>query len=135
MASIEEAGSNVEEMRDSIDLGGGAQFWAYISGQNETPARVTEWSVRFEQADGNWTGEITSANPQEILKTPGLSGEFNVQVNASGPEFGPAQLEPLPDSQPNIGCNDNCGAFVGIVASADATGANYWTVWDAICKQ
>ena len=134
MTSIDEAGSNVEEVRGSLELGGGAQFWAYVSGQNETPSRVTSWTVRFEQQDGNWTGEITSDNPQETLKTPGLSGTFNVQVEASGPEFGPTQLEPLPDSKPDVGCNDNCAAFVGIVASPDADGANYWTVWDAVCS-
>lgn len=133
--AIEELGSNVQDMQGKLQLGGGAQFWAYISGQNETPARVTKWSVRFEQVGGNWTGEITSDNPQQTLQTPNLSGDFNVTVEASGPEFGPVQLTPLPDTQPNIGCNDNCAAFVGIVASPDADGANYWTVWDAMCSR
>ncbi len=64
----------------------------YISGQNETPARVAEWEVRLEQTDGNWVGTITSADPREILQTPDLSGVFA----ASGPEFSPTELQPLP---------------------------------------
>lgn len=135
MAAIEELGENTEEIRGKAQLGGGAQFWAYVSGQNETPRRVTSWEVRLEQEGGNWVGTITSENPHEILRTPGLSGLFSVQVTASGPEFGKTDLTPLPDSKPNIGCNSNCASFVGIVASPDAIGANYWTVWDAICSR
>jgi hypothetical protein len=135
VAAIEELGENVEEMASKLQLGAGAQFWAYISGQNETPKRVTSWEVRFEQEGGNWVGTITSDNPHEILQTPELSGLFRVKVKAWGPEFGPTELTPLPDSKPNIGCNVNCASFVGIVASPDALGANYWTVWDAICSK
>jgi hypothetical protein len=133
--SADQLGSNVEEMQDKVQLGGGAQFWAYISGQNETPSRVTEWQVQIEQTDGNWIGTITSDNPREILQTPGLSGVFAVRVTAGGAEFGPTELTPLPDSKPDVGCNSNCAAMVGIVASPDAVGANYWTVWDAFCSR
>ena len=133
--SLEELGSNVEEVRGELELGGGAQFWAYVSGEYETPARVTKWAVRIEQIDGNWTGIITSDDPHATLQTPGLSGVFRVRVTASGPEFGETELEPLPDSKRDVGCNSNCAAMVGIVASATATGANYWTVWDAFCSR
>jgi hypothetical protein len=134
MSAVEGLGSNVEEIRESVQLGGGAQFWAYVSGQNETPTRVTQWSVQIEQIDGNWVGTITSDDPRQMLQTPELSGVFAVRVTASGPEFGPMQLEPLPDTQPNVGCNSNCAAMVGIVASPTDVGANYWTVWDAYCS-
>jgi hypothetical protein len=105
-----------------------------VSGQNDTPQRVTAWSVRIEQTDGNWVGTITSDNPQEMLQTPGLSGVFSVTVSASGPDFPETQLQPLADSNPDVGCNENCAAMVGIVASATDAGANYWTVWDAFCS-
>jgi hypothetical protein len=133
--SAEDLQGNVEEMRGKLELGGGAQLWAYVSGQCETPARVTKWSVRIEQVDGNWTGTIASDDPHAILQTPDLSGTFSVEVTASGPEFGETKLEPLPESKAEIGCNSNCAAMVGIVASTTATGANYWTVWDAFCKR
>lgn len=132
--SLQELGSDVEDFRERAQLGGGAQFWAYISGQNETPTRVTKWEVRIEQTDGNWVGSITSENPRENLKTPGLSGVFNVRVTASGPEFGETELTPLPESKADIGCNENCASMVGIVASETGVGANYWTTWDAICS-
>lgn len=133
--SLETLGSDVEEIRGKVQVGGGAQFWAYVSGQNETPSRVTKWSVRIEQIDGNWAGEITSDDPQAMLKTPGLSGVFKVRVTASGPEFEETELTPLSESQPDIGCNENCAGMVGIVASETGPGANYWTVWDAYCSQ
>lgn len=133
--SLEELGSNIDEIEQTLELGGGAQFWAYVSPQNDTAEWVTKWEVRLEQTDGNWAGTITSERPQEILQTPELSGVFNVRVTASGPKFGPTTLDPLPDSKPDIGCNSNCAAMVGIVATADGDGANYWTTWDAICSR
>jgi hypothetical protein len=135
MASIDELGSNVQEMQGQLEQGGGAQFWAYVSPQNETAARVTSWTVQIEQTDGNWAGEITSDNPRATLQTPGLSGVFSVEVTASGPEFGSTELQPVEGTQPGtIGCGENCSSFVGIVATPDATGANYWTTWDATCQ-
>jgi hypothetical protein len=124
---------NIQEMKAKSKGGGGAQFWAYISPQNETDKYVTKWVVKLEQRDGNWTGSITSDDPYKILKTPNLSGIFNVRVIASGPLFPEKQLTNLPDSKPDIGCNSNCHAMVGIVATADGKDANYWTVWDAFC--
>jgi hypothetical protein len=93
---------------------------------------VTKWEVVLTQ--GNWKDSITSDLPHKILKTPDLSGVFDVTVWASGPNFPWQQITPAAGSQPNVGCNDNCAAMVGIVANASGTGANYWTVWDAICN-
>ena len=118
----------------TVQLGNGAQFWAYISPQNNTDKDVTTWKVVLQQEGGNWTGEIDSSNPHKILETPNLSGLFNVTVTASGPGFPETKLTPQAGSNPNIGCNSNCASFVGIVATPDGKSANYWTTWDAICK-
>jgi hypothetical protein len=112
--------------------GKGAQFWVYISPQNNTASVVTKWSVTYTHKDSNWVGTITSDNPTEILQTPGLSGLFDVKAQASGPDFGPVELHPS-EGGPVIGCNDNCSSFVGILADPDGKGASYWTTWDAIC--
>lgn len=117
-----------------LKLGGGAQFWAYISPQGETSRYITKWKVAISQQDGSWAGVIDSDNPQKTLQTPGLSGIFNVDVWASGPNLPETKLTPLPDSKPDIGCNSNCWGMVGIVAKDGGKAANYWTVWDAICK-
>ncbi len=128
---------NVEEIRKRVESGEGVQgaaFWAYVSPSHETEKRVTSWLVKIEHKESDWVGEITSKNPTEILQTPGLSGEFNVIVDASGPDLRPnAQLKPLPESNADIGCNSNCHAMVGVVASEDGMEAFYWTVWDAFC--
>ncbi len=126
--------NNIGEIKGKYKGGGGAQFWAYVSPQHETAQKVTKWEVKLEQKDGNWAGSITSDDPEKILKTPNLSGVFRVIVTASGPGFGPKQLTNLPDSKPDVGCNSNCFAMVGIVATADGKDANYWTVWDAFCS-
>lgn len=130
---------NINEMQEKmsageLELGGGAQFWAYISPQNNTAQNVTNWKVTLQQQDGNWTGTITSQNPQQILQTPNLSGIFKVTVVGSGPNMPEHQLSPKPGSRPDIGCNSNCAAMVLIVSNADGTDANYQTTWDAICK-
>ncbi len=124
--------ANVER---NLELGGGAQFWAYISPQEETSKFVTKWTVKIEQKDGNWAGSITSDNPTAILQTPGLSGVFNVRVQASGPNFSEKTLSPVSWSPPDIGCNSNCASMVGIVAVSGGGDANYWTTWDAVCKR
>jgi hypothetical protein len=114
-------------------LGGGAQFWAYISPQNETAKKVTKWSVTITQ--GNWTGKITSADPQAQLKTKNLSGVFQVTVTGSGPNMPEQKIPVQPGSKPDVGCNSNCAAMVGIVANPAGTSANYWTTWDAMCSR
>jgi hypothetical protein len=122
--------AHVSERRDTIS--DGAQFWVHISPQHGTEQYIQQWEVRFQSSD--WTGSITSDNPQEILQTPGLSGVFEVIVIASGPTLPRTHLTPLPDSKPQIGCNGNCAAMVGIIAGADGGEAHYWTVWDALCN-
>lgn len=119
----------------SLTLGKGAQFWAYVSPQNHTSTNVTSWSVTIQQQGGNWSGTITSKDPYQQLQTPGLSGVFNVVVEASGPKFKVKKLTPQAGSKPDVGCNSNCAAMVGIVSNPDGTDANYWTVWDAICSR
>jgi len=125
---------NTEEMRARFKGGGGAQFWAYVSPQHETEKHVTKWMVKLEQKDGNWSDFISSDDPAKILQTPNLSGVFRVIVMASGPLFPEKQLTNLPDSRPDVGCNSNCFAMVGIVATPDGKDAHYWTVWDAFCN-
>ena len=125
---------NIAVVKDRIALGGGARFWAYISPQNKTAQSVTRWEVRIEQTDGNWFGVITSDDPEMILETPNLSGVFRVRVTASGPKFDEKVLAPTSDSKADIGCNNNCAAMVGIVATEEGTDANYWTTWDAFCN-
>jgi hypothetical protein len=117
-----------------LELGGGAEFWAYVSPQEETSKYVTDWKVSIEQTNGNWADSINSNDPQQELHTPNLSGIFNVKVTASGPNFKEMTLKPLPDSKPDVGCNSNCAAMVGIVADKGGKGAHYWTVWDAVCR-
>jgi hypothetical protein len=116
----------------ALNVGHGALFWAYISPQNNTEKAVTKWSVTISQ--GNWSGTITSANPQQQLQTRGLSGLFDVVVTGSGPNMPEQKLKPQAGSKPNIGCNSNCAAMVGIVATEDGKGAHYWTTWDAFCE-
>ena len=132
---MDESPNNIEEMKKTVKLGNGAQFWAYISPQNETSKYVTKWQVKIEQTNGNWVGIIDSANPRKQLQTPNLSGVFKVTVTASGPKFGEKKLAPQSGSKPDIGCNSNCAAMVDIVAAEGGGDANYWTVWDAFCRQ
>jgi hypothetical protein len=117
----------------TFQLGDGAQFWAYVSPSNETPKNVTAWKVTI--SSGDWSDTISSDNPQQQLKTPDLSGEFDVTVMAEGPSFDWQELTPQAGSSANIGCNSNCASMVGIVATEDGKGANYWTTWDAMCSQ
>ena len=119
----------------TLVLGNGAQFWAYLSPSGDTQRAVTKWSVTIQQQNGDWAGTITSENPTQVLQTPKLSGIFNVSVSASGPGFPWQELEPQPGSSAEIGCNSNCAAMVGIVATAGGGSANFWTVWDAMCKR
>jgi hypothetical protein len=116
-----------------LTLGGGAQFWAYVSPQNHTANWVPNWTVTIQQ--GSWIDTITSADPQRVLQTPGLSGLFQVTVTGSGPMLPEQQLQPQSGSEPEIGCHDNCASMVGIIASPDGTSAQYWTTWDAMCSQ
>jgi hypothetical protein len=113
----------------------GAQFWAYISPQDKTEEMIIKWQVKIEQQDGDWAGVISSDNPTAILHTPSLSGVFRVTVKATGKFFEEKILSCADYSNPDIGCNSNCFGMVGIVSIKGGEDANYWTVWDAICKQ
>lgn len=115
-----------------LSTAAGAVFWAYISPQNNTGQVVTDWSVTISQ--GPWSGSITSADPQQQLQTPGLSGIFQVVVTGAGPSMPPQQLSPQSGSKADLGCNNNCAAMVGIVANSQGDSASYWTVWDAFCN-
>lgn len=124
---------NVDQERGSAQAGDGARFWVYVAGHNDTGRVVTWWSVTIRETGGDWVGTITSDDPRRELRTPGLSGVFEVTVTASGPRLPATTLAPLPDSRPDLGCRADCAAMVGIVATEDGTGANYWTAWDAFC--
>jgi hypothetical protein len=136
--AMDNQSGNVEEIQTKINsgevtLGNGAQFWAYISPQNDTAKYVHDWTVTFSQ--GGWTGSISSNDSSPTLQTPGLSGVFNVKVTAKvGAVLQPRTLEPQEGSNPDIGCNSNCASMVGIVATPGGANANYWTTWDAICN-
>ena len=62
----------------SLHLGGGAQFWVYISPDNDTDKVVKGWEVTFSQ--GKWSDSITHLDPTKIIKSPGLSGIFDLSV-------------------------------------------------------
>ncbi len=61
-----------------LQLGGGAQFWVYLSPQNDTAKMITKWRVTFSQ--GNWSDSISSDNPTKQIQTPNLSGIFEIKV-------------------------------------------------------
>ena len=126
--------SGVANVKTSLSLGNGAQFWAYISPQNKTAQRLVAW--RVELSNESWKGSIDSSNPQAHLQTPNLSGIFDVKVTACLDGATPVELtlQPSPGSQPRIGCDVNCAAMIGIVVSEDGRSATYWTTWDAMCR-
>lgn len=125
--------ATIEKVKSRTTLGTGAQFWVYISPSHDTKKYVTQWSVTFSQ--GNWTGKITSENPEHILKTPGLSGVFTLKVEAGGPKFPIKKLNAQQDCNPDIGCNTNCSGMVSIIANPSGTDAQYCTTWDAFCSK
>lgn len=126
--------AGVQNVEGTLELGGGAQFWVYISPKNDTAKYLKKWKVTFSQ--GKWSGTISSDNPQQQLKTPGLSGIFKVKVVAAiGPILQPHTLSPGAGCQADIGCNSNCASMVVIVAKPRGTDATYCTTWDAICSR
>ena len=129
----DEAVQSFNDVASESDLGGGAYFWVYISPQGDTKDVVKDWTVTLTQ--GNWTGSISSDDPSPTLQTDGMSGEFDVRVEwRQPPNELVIDLQPCPDSKPNIGCNENCASMIGIVAQSQDS-ACYWTTWDAVCKQ
>lgn len=121
-----------------VQLGGGAQFWVYISPQNDTVKMITTWRVTFSQ--GNFMDSISSENPTKQIKTPNLSGIFDIKVEVLSGSTGTwREIPPQEGSRNQIGCNSNCASMVGIVADSTspapgAINAHFWTTWDAMCK-
>ena len=70
--------SVIANIENEVKLGGGAQFWVYLSPQNNTASVVKGWSVKFSQ--WNWCDTITSENPTKQIQTKGLSGTFDIEV-------------------------------------------------------
>lgn len=124
---------------ETIQLGNGAQFWVYLSPQNDTSKMITTWKVTFSQ--GNWSGTISSDNPTQQLQTPNLSGIFDIKVELlSGSTGGWREIPAQDGSRNQIGCNSNCSSMVGIVADSTnppigAINAHFWTTWDALCRR
>ena len=124
---------------ESIQLGNGAQFWVYLSPQNDTTKMIGTWRVTFTQ--GNWSGTISSENPTQQLQTPGLSGIFDIKVELLSGSTGTwRQIPPQQGSTNEIGCNRNCSSMVGLVADSTspmpgAINAHFWTTWDALCRR
>jgi hypothetical protein len=123
----------------TLTVGNGAQFWVYLSPQNDTSKMIQKWKVTFSQ--GDWNATISSDNPTEQIHTPGLSGIFNIQVELwSGSTNSWRQIPPQAGSYNEIGCNSNCASMVGIVADSTnpmpgAINAHFWTTWDAFCSR
>jgi hypothetical protein len=126
-------------IKGELKLGGGAQFWVYLSPQNNTASVVKGWSVTFTQ--GNWSGSITSENPTQQLQTPNLSGLFDIVITEIDNSTHPPRkiaIPAMPPSTNQIGCNSNCSSMVGIVANEKpmpgGANAKFWTTWDAMCS-
>ncbi|MBP2619388.1 hypothetical protein [Chryseobacterium jejuense] len=121
-----------------LQLGGGAQFWVYLSPQHDTAKMITKWRVTFSQ--GNWSDSISSDNPTKQIQTPNLSGIFEIKVELLSGSTGTwRQIPPQTGSHNEIGCNSNCASMVGIVADSTnpligAINAHFWTTWDAMCR-
>ncbi|MBQ4819176.1 hypothetical protein [Aquimarina sp. MMG016] len=130
--------SGLANANSELKLGGGAQFWVYLSPQNDTAKVVKGWSVTLSQ--GNWSDSITSENPTKQIKTPNLSGTFDIKITETDYSTNPPRQIDIPAQAPStnkIGCNSNCASMVGIVANEKGLpgGANakFWTTWDAMC--
>lgn len=116
--------------------GDGVQFWAYVSPQRDTERIITKWKVHLEHTTSNWMGDITSDDPEAILRTPDLSGVFTVKVTASGPNMSERTLKLLEDDpgstyRPDIECCPGHAGMIGIVATLDGSDGRYWTVSNA----
>ena len=105
---------------------------------NQTKEQLKGWAVTFSQ--GNWSDSITSNNPTKTIKTPNLSGTFNLEVTKIDTSTLPPRVINIPAAKHSsniIGCNTNCASMVGIVAQADpafgSANAEFWTTWDAMC--
>ncbi len=119
---------------DLSDARNGASFAVHLSQVNDTSRFVTGWTVEFRAREGDWTGRITSTDSSRILQTPGLSGELDVVVVASGPNLPERQIAPQPGSRVDVSCSSSGRSVVGIVASPRGDRARYWTDSDAYVR-
>lgn len=123
----------------TLVVGKGAQFWVYLSPQNDTAKMIQRWRVIFQQ--GTWSATISSDNPTEQIQTPGLSGIFDVSVEVMSGSTGTwREVPPQAGSSNQIGCNSNCASMVGIVADSTnppigSINAHFWCTWDAFCSR
>lgn len=131
--------SGLANSSSKVQLGGGAQFWVYLSPQNNTAEVVKGWSVTLSQ--GNWSDTITSENPTKQIQTPNLSGLFDIEITEMDFSTKPPRKVNIPAKAPStnqIGCNSNCSSMVGIVADEKpllgGANAHFWTTWDALCS-
>ncbi|MCT2561906.1 hypothetical protein [Chryseobacterium herbae] len=130
--------SGIANSSGQLQLGNGAQFWVYLSPQNNTSKMISTWRVTFSQ--GNWSESISSEAPTKQIQTPNLSGIFDIKVELLSGSTGTwRQIPPQQGSHNEIGCNSNCASMVGIVADSTnpppgAINAHFWTTWDAMCK-
>ncbi|HQU83664.1 MAG TPA: hypothetical protein PKY59_11085 [Pyrinomonadaceae bacterium] len=142
MVFLRDHHTDIEELRTEFNnkfnicesgVGIGAQFWVYISEENDTSEVVKDWQVTIRHHYENWNGTITAEKPRQILQTPNLSGIFHVSVKAKlGEEIEMREIEPQNGSNRNIGCNSNYAAMIGIEVSPSGKEARYWTIWDAV---
>lgn len=134
---MDNSNQGVANSEAQVNLGGGAQFWVYLSPQNNTSKMITTWQVHFSQ--GNWSGTISSKNPTQQLQTPELSGVFDIKIEVLSGSTGTwREVPPQAGSKNEIGCNSNCASMVGIVADntnppPGSINAHFWTTWDALC--
>lgn len=131
--------SGLANTNGDLKLGGGAQFWVYLSPQNETGMVVKDWAVTISQ--GSWSDSITSENPTKQIQTPNLSGLFDIKITEIDYSTNPPRevaIPAMPPSTNQIGCNSNCSSMVGIVADErpvmGGPKARFWTTWDALCR-
>ena len=126
-------------LRENVKLGGGAQFWGYLSGMFNTPELVTHFRIILEHTTSDWLGCITDEDyTVGMIQTPNLFGEFKVTVYATGTTFAEKKLDLLDDPtiwhNPNIFCDSNNAGMIGIVATEDGKSAKYWTISNAYKK-
>lgn len=124
-------------LREDTVLGGGAQFWGYLSGMYHSQEIITDFRIVLQHTTSDWMGEITYSSYKEgMLKTPDLEGKFTVTVYASGTTFAEKRLELLDDPtiehNPDIECRADNAGMIGIVADEDGKDAKYWTISNAM---
>lgn len=119
---LEEVGGSAEE------LGGGAQFVLYVSSAVREAKPKAVFRAHLKQ--GDWSGTVSSDQSPPILKTDGMSGIFQLEVDYSEP---PAEFIATLVGPSEIGCNENCFSMIEIGIGEDGK-LFYETTWDAACE-